>query len=180
MKFFYTLILISLSINAEPIKVDKSEIGKFGCSYKNSDYYDRDNINPERVTYSQALMDKITEREEELYSYLTAEIPRYHYYSEASVYPVGYYFHKYFFEYQGDKVTVYRTMHKDEVKTIGFCFEGKFSSDLVRKFFNVETLEKIEMNGNGEFYLIDDANSVVKFVKRNDLINNIYIYIDYD
>ncbi len=36
------------------------------------------------------------------------------------------------------------------------------------------------MDGNGEFYLIDDVNGVVKFIKENDYIKKIYIYTDYD
>ncbi len=180
MRFFYPLILISLSINAEPIKVDKSEIEKFGCSYKNLDYYHRDNINSDRVTHSQALMDKITDREEELHAYLKSNVTSYHYIIEESVNPPGYYFYRYFFEYQGDRVTVYSTTHKEQEKTIGFCFEGVFTNELVKNFFNVEALNEIKMEGDGEFYLIDDANSVVKFVKNKNSIKEIYIYIDFD
>ena len=180
MKFFYTLILISLSISAEPIKVDKAELEKFDCSYKNADYESRNDINPERVTHSQALMDKITEHEEEIYGYLKAKISDYHYYSEELGYTPGYYLNKYFFEYQGDKITVYRSAHDGKEKTIGFCFEGKFSNELVKNFFNVEEIEKIEMNGNGEFYLLSDAYSMVKFYKSNDLVKYMYIYSGYD
>ncbi len=180
MKFLFMLILISLSINAAPIKVEKSEIKSFGCSYKNLDYYHRDDIDPERVTYSQALMDKITDREEELYNYLKLNVTNYHYVAEESVNPPGYIFYKYFFEYQGDRVTVYSTQHEEQKRTIGFCFEGKFTNDLVKKFFNIEAFGELTMEGNGEFYLIDDANSVVKFIKKNGSIEDIYIYIDYD
>ncbi len=78
MKFFYTLILISLSINAEPVRVEKSGIEKFGCTYKNLDYFSKENINPDRVIYSQPFMNKITDKAGELYNYLTKRVSNYH------------------------------------------------------------------------------------------------------
>ncbi len=146
----------------------------------NNDYYIRNDIVPDRVVYSQLIMDKLTEREGELYNYLKNKVSDYHYSSEEAPHAPGYFFNKYYFQYQGDKIEIYRSISKAEQKTIGFCFEGKFSNELVRNFFSIETIGKIKMNGDGEFYLIDDAYSVVKFVKKDDVITEIYIYIDYD
>jgi len=99
---------------------------------------------------------------------LKSNVSKYHYLSYDSVHPPGCSFKKYYFEYQGDRIEIYRSISKGEQKTIGFCFEGKFSNELVRRFFSIDTISKIKMNGNGEFYLIDDAYSVVKFVKKDD------------
>lgn len=180
MKLLYAFIMISFAIHADPVKIAASDSNKFGCSGVNNDYYIRKNIEPDRVIYNQLLMDKLTEREQELYEFLKSKVSKYHYSSEDSVHPPGYSFNKYYFEYQGGKIDVYRSISKNEQKTIGFCFEGKFSNELVRRFFSIDTISKIRMNGNGEFYLIDDAFSVVKFVKKDDAIAEIYIYVDYD
>lgn len=180
MKSFYFLILISCSINADAAKISASDYSKFGCTGIHNDYYEKNTVDQERVLYSQLYMDKLTNKENDLYDFLKKNVTQHHYASEESVHSPGYFFNRYYFEYQGDKIEIYRSISPVEEKTIGFCFEGKFSNELVRKFFSVETIDKIKMNGDGDFYLLDDAYSVVKFVKKYGVIKEIYIYIDYD
>lgn len=180
MKFIIFSLLISFSIHAGPIKIDPSEVGKFGCDYNNDDYYKRKDVSEDRLIYSQSLMNSVTEREEDLYNFLINNVLSYHYSSVEAVGAPGYFLNKYHFQYKGSKVTVYRSVHEKEQKTIGFCFEGKFNNELVGKFFGVKTIGEIKMVRDGEFYLLDDAFSVVKFVRKDNVTTHIYIYVDYD
>ncbi len=125
-------------------------------------------------------MNEITDKAGELYNYLTERVSDYHFFSEPSGHYPGYSFEKSFFEYQDAKLTIYRSLHVDEKKVIGFFFECDFSNTLVEKFFNKKVISDIKMDGNGEFYLIDDVNGVVKFVRENNSITKIYLYTDYD
>jgi hypothetical protein len=50
---------MSFSIHADPVKIVPSDFSKFGCSGMNNDYYIRNDIVPDRVVYSQLIMDKL-------------------------------------------------------------------------------------------------------------------------
>lgn len=180
--YMLAILLSSFYINAKGIEIKITDQKKYGCNYQNADFGSNENTNKKRVVDGEAVMNFLAEHDQELYNYLKENVAVYHSFRDPSPHAKEYFVDRKFFSYQGDLFTVYvgGSDNSTETKFLGFCFEGNFDSHVVDMFFAKKEIEKIKMDGDGVFYLIDDFNGMVKLVKENGQIKRMYIYMGYD
>lgn len=178
----FPVFFLCFYVNAKSIEIKAADQIKYGCNYGNADFYSNENANKKRIFDGEVVMNFIAEHEEKLYNYLKRNVDVYHSLREPSLHAKDYFVEKNFFSYQGNLFTTYisGSDNSTETKFLGFCFEGNFDSDIVDLFFAKREIEKIKMDGDGVFYLFDDFNGMVKFVKENGQIKRMYVYMGYD
>jgi hypothetical protein len=182
--YIFAIFFSCFYANAKNIEIKAADQKNYGCNYDNADFSSNENANKKRVVDGEVVMNYIAEHEDELHNYLKQNVDIYHSFREweSSLHAKEYFVDKTYFSYQGNLFTIYvgGSNNSTETKFLGFCFEGNFDSHVVDSFFAKKEIEKIKMDGDGVFYLIDDFNGMVKLVKENGQIRRMYIYMGYD
>lgn len=170
------VFLCALQIYGQGIKVEEKK-PNYGCNYKNDDLYLK-NVPSERIIVDGDLLREFNSRGDEFYKFVKEKFPVYHYYRKEISWMPGTSYDTLFFKLNGEQVNFYAIVENTHVEIAGFCFEGRFSSNLVSKFLPKDKIANLKLDGDGVFYLEDDfSQSFAKIVKEKGEITELYVYM---
>ena len=116
-----------------------------------------------------------------MYECISKHTKKYHVARHQLDHSSGYFLEYSFFRYEGARLTFYRSIGPSSKKNIGFCYEGKYDSSVVRKFMSKNELDKLNFVSDGIFYIVDDAGFVsARLFVGNHSISEIYLYVTFD